>query len=252
MLSIIVLTCNQKGFTLRMAESLSPWLKSNPDAEVIIVDNASIDFTREALLEQGFIPERQLRYLMQERNLGVARARNVGLRAASKETILILDNDTEVNATAIDGMLRHLDENPDCGLCAVALRSPSGELQDSAKPFPGLLVKISHILGLKSRMKSEEDAMHSRHPFYVIGACQMFRRSLLEEIGLLDDAIFYGPEDADWCMRIAATGRTIDYLPEYTIIHHWQRSTRRSPLSRLSLLHLRALLHFYLRHRRFL
>ena len=250
MLSIIVLTCNQKDYTLRMAASLSPWLESHPDAELIIVDNASCDGTREALLSQQHIPSSRLRYILQSTNLGVAGGRNVGLRTAIGDTILILDNDTEVDPKAIDGMLRHLDENPTCGLCAPALKSPSGELQDSAKPFPGILVKAAHLIGY--RLPSESEAMNMQHPFYVIGACQMFRRSLIDEIGLLDDAIFYGPEDADWCMRISATGRTIDYLPQYSIIHHWQRATRRSPFSRLSLLHLRGLIHFYFRHRRVL
>lgn len=250
MLSIIVLTCNQKDMTLRMLGTLAPWMEANPEAELIIVDNASSDGSREAIMSFEELPTSRIRYFMQPTNLGVARARNVGLRAAKGDTILILDNDTEVNSEAIDGLLVHLNSNPNCGLCAPALISPSGEIQDSAKPFPGLLIKAAHILGLPSLLKAEKDAMNSRHPFYVIGACQMFRRSLLKEIGFLDDAIFYGPEDADWCMRIAAIGRTIDYLPEYSIIHHWQRATHRSPFSRLSLLHLRGLLHFYLRHRR--
>lgn len=251
MLSIIVLTCNQKDYTLRMLDSLSPWMIQNPDAELIIVDNASQDNTREEVYRRLKFPTERLRYLFQSVNLGVAGGRNVALREASGDKILILDNDTEVNSEAIDAMIKYLDQNPGCGLCAPALKDPSGKIQDSAKPFPGLHIKASHLLRLNSGKKAERLAMESSHPFYVIGACQMFRRNLIDQIGLLDDNIFYGPEDADWCMRIAATGKSIDYLPEISIIHHWQRATRRSPFSRLSLLHLKALLYFYHKHRRF-
>lgn len=250
MLSILVLTCNQKEFTLRMAESLAPWMHANKDAELIIVDNASTDNTREALFKSGILPSERVNYLMQEKNLGVAAGRNIGLRAAKGDTILILDNDTEVNSAAIDGMLEHLRNNPDCGLCAPALYSASGELQDSAKPYPGLLIKASHLLRISNKIKSEKTAMESTHPCYVIGACQMFRKSIIDEIGWLDDNIFYGPEDADWCIRIAQSGKTIDYLHHLSIIHHWQRATRRSPLSRLSRLHFKALLYFYKKHAR--
>lgn len=249
-ISVVVLTCNQAAYTLRLLETLTPWLKNNPDSELIIVDNGSTDNTSKIIEESGLISPSQLHYIYNAKNLGVAGGRNIGLRKASKDLILILDNDTEVSSEAIDGLRSHIATRQNCGLCAPALISPSGDIQDSAKPFPGLGIKIAHVLDRKGRSRSEEEAMKSPHPFYVIGACQMFRRSIIDEIGLLDENIFYGPEDADWCMRIRNAGYTIDYLPQYNIIHHWQRATNRSPFSPLSRLHLRALLYFYRKHHR--
>ena len=55
----------------------------------------------------------------------------------------------------------------------------------------------------------------------------MIRREVIERIGLLDENIFYGPEDADYCMRIAAEGWKVVYLPQYTIVHHWRRATNK-------------------------
>lgn len=250
-LSIIVLTYNQSRFTTRLAETLRPWLAANVDSELIIVDNGSTDSTRRDVYAIPSFPLSQLTYITNDSNIGVARGRNVGLKKARGRYILILDNDTEVTAEALDALLNHIETHPECGLCAPALYSPDGGLQDSAKPFPGLWVKISHILHPGKRLKSEIEAMNSPHPFYVIGACQLFRKSLVDQLGLLDERIFYGPEDADWCLRISKAGMSIDYLPQIQIIHHWQRATHHSPLSRLSRIHFRALLYFYRKHHRY-
>lgn len=249
-LSIIVLTCNQKSFTLRLLETLAPWLAANPDSELIVVDNGSSDSTLEAIRRMETLPRKNLTLIYNEKNLGVAGGRNVGLRRASGKYILILDNDTEVTSEAIDYLIGHLESHKQCGLCAPALISPDGMIQESAKPFPSPLIKLAHLLKLSHATRSEKEAMKSSHPFYVIGACQMFRGDILKSIGLLDDNIFYGPEDADWCMRIREAGYSIDYLPEASIIHKWQRATNRSPFSRLSRLHFKALVYFYFKHRR--
>lgn len=257
-LSIIVLTCNQKDFTISLLQSLKPWLKENPESELIIVDNGSADDTLNAVRTEMEPLTGQLQYLYNDRNLGVAGGRNKGLRKARKDYILILDNDTVVTSEAIDALRDYLHANPQCGLCAPALISPEGKVQSSAKPFPGILIKLRHVIGgilpalFRGDSAAEKASMKAVNPFYVIGACQMFRREIIDRIGLLDANIFYGPEDADWCMRIAATGQSINYLPSIKIIHHWQRATTRSPFSKLSLIHAKALLYFYKKHHRWL
>ncbi|MCH5326042.1 MAG: glycosyltransferase family 2 protein [Duncaniella sp.] len=250
-LSVIVLTCNQRAYTLRLFETLAPYLRQYPSTELILIDNASTDDTIEAVRAMA-LPHHQIDIIRNERNLGVAAARNIGLQRAKGDFLLILDNDTEVTPHAIRGLIDYMNSNPDCGVSAPALRSPDGDLQMSAKPFPGLGIKVNHLIRRGVVSASEINAMQSPHPLYVIGACQMIRRSALETVGLLDERIFYGPEDADFCMRVAASGFTIDYVPSLSIVHHWQRATSRSPFSRLSLLHFLALIYFYIKHRRLL
>lgn len=260
MLSIVVLTSNQRDYTLRLLESLRPILlnwRGEDETEVVIVDNGSSDSTI-ADIEQfrwstGISPEK-LRIEALPTNRGVAAGRNAGLEITRGDIILLLDNDTIINDDAIKGMLNHLRRNPGCGICAPALVSPDGELQASAKPYPGLKIKLTHIIGKFGKgceLKCEREELKKRHPFYVIGAFQMFRRETLRAVGKLDDGIFYGPEDADFCIRVRNTGLTIDYLPEYQIIHDWRRATHKRPWSRLGRLHCKGLLHFWIKHRRF-
>lgn len=252
-LSIIILTCDQKSYTLRALAPLREMVTGRSDIEIVMVDNGSTDGTQDAVtewIEACGIPGGTCRYIYLPSNTGVAAGRNHGIRAAKGAKLLLLDNDTIADAATIEAMAAYLDDHPECGLCAPALYSPDGELQSSAKPFPGLGVKLRHILCPGREPGSERNELQKPHPFYVIGACQMFRRAIVDRLGYLDEDIFYGPEDADWCMRITRAGYTIDYLPGLRIIHDWRRATRRSPFSRLALRHARGLVHFYIKHRR--
>ena len=113
-------------------------------------------------------------------------------------------------------------------------------------------VKLRNVLGIgKADPYANAMALGKPFsPFYIIGACQLIRRKTLEEVGPLDERIFYGPEDADFCLRAARRGWSTVYLPDVSITHHWKRITTRRPLSKIGRAHIRGLLHFYLKHRR--
>ena len=249
-LSIIVLTCNQCHFTLRLLESMTGYLRSRVgDVELILVDNGSTDGTADKV---GQWARRHsitnLHTIVSPENVGVARGRNLGLSAATGSALMLLDNDTIGCDETFDSLLEYVESNSQCGVAAPALYSPSGELQASAKPYPGILLKLSHLVRPGKELPKERKELEKPHPFYVIGACQIFRRDVLRRVGLLDPKIFYGPEDADFCIRVRNAGYTIDYLRHLSLTHDWQRATRRSPFGKLGRLHAKALLRFWLRY----
>ncbi|MCQ2287880.1 MAG: glycosyltransferase family 2 protein [Muribaculaceae bacterium] len=245
-LSIIILTWNNIDATRRCLKSLEP-VMSRDDVETIVIDNASTDGTQSAIRRE--FP--QVRLTCNGTNRGIAAARNQGFMRASGRKLLILDNDTVVNSLAVEGMERYLDEHNDVGLCACCMTDAQGNVQPSFRPFPGLISKVYSILRIQrplSHYKADEDG--SIEPFYVIGACQMIKREAVGQIGMLDEAIFYGPEDADYCLRLRKAGWRIKYLPMYSIVHTYQRATARNPFSWLGLKHVRGLLHLYTKYRR--
>ena len=245
-LSIIILTWNNIDATRLCLSSLLPIMERD-DVETIVIDNASTDGTQEALRRE--FP--QVRLTCNSTNRGIAAARNQGFMRATGAKLLILDNDTIVNREAIEGMERYLDEHSDVGLCACRMTDTQGNQQPSYRAYPGVRAKLRSILRLQRRTLSyKSDADGSIEPLYVIGACQMMKREAVSQIGMLDEAIFYGPEDADYCLRLRQAGWRIKYLPQYSIIHAYQRATARNPFSWLGYKHIKGLLHLYAKYKR--
>ncbi|WP_221656756.1 glycosyltransferase family 2 protein [Bacteroides salyersiae] len=246
-LSVIIITWNQLSYLQECLHSLCPVMKRE-DVEIIIVDNGSKDGTCQYLAHN--YP--QVRLHVNVCNKGVAYARNRGLELSQGKKILFLDNDTVANENAISGLETYLDEHPQVGLCACRLVDGNNQIQDSFKPFPGLWLKVKNVLRITKNNALDLQAFTTSpfEPVYVIGACQMIRREVIERIGLLDERIFYGPEDADYCLRIVADGWKVVYLPQYTIIHHWRRATNKKLFSRLAWRHFCALCYFYAKYKR--
>jgi len=246
-LSVVIICWNSLPNLRQLLESL-PGALDGIDSEVIVVDNGSTDSTA------GFMAERwpSLTYLRLDRNYGVAYARNRGIERASGEFIWLLDDDTVVNPAAVGAMLAYMGATPGCGICACALRDFDGNVQQSYKPYPGLGIKLRNLLGRPQAdpYAAEVERGEPFGPVYVIGACQLIRREVFDSVGLLDQHIFYGPEDADFCLRARKAGWSVAYLPTVSIIHKWKRITTRHPLSKIGREHVRALLYFYVKHRR--
>lgn len=253
-LSIIVLSLDACELTMRCVDSLAPVLERNPLYRLVVIDNGSAGrCLPEALEGSRFAWADRLTVISLPENRGVAGGRNVGLEESrDAEYVMFLDNDTVVEGRAIEKMVAFLDADPSVGIVAPLLVSPEGRMQLSYKEFPGVLEKLGNLLGRKNERGMAQAPRGVVYPFYVIGACQMIRNSVVREIGLLDDNIFFGPEDADFCMRVRKAGYKVAYDPSIRIVHDWQRSSRRSPFSSTARAHMRGLFYFYRKWGRFL
>lgn len=245
-ISIIILTCNQCITTFNCLNALYPFPE---DFEIIIVDNGSIDSTAE-MISQHF-PE--VKYIRHYKNLGVSYGRNAGISQSTGQYLMLLDNDTVPSVDAIRSLAYYLNTNKNCAIAAPRLVDSKGLTQRSFREFPGILEKMRSILKISSDIVSKTEVpIKPIHPFYVLGAAQMIRRTVFEKIGPFDNRIFYGPDDADICIRVrlSAAGE-ITYLPDIVIYHYWRRASRRF-FSKLWYKHISSLFHFYITHRRFL
>lgn len=245
-LSIVILTCNQRALLADCLQSLGA-LHSDDSVEIIVVDNGSTDGTRDYLADA--YPRVML--ISNAENRGVAAARNQGLTAACGKVLMLLDNDTIASPEAIQALYDYAVSHPEVGVCGCRLVAPDGTVQQSFKSYPGLWVKVRNVLGMRRDEKplpTNDDGTTS--PVYVIGACQAFRREVWEKVGPLDEHIFYGPEDADFCIRVAKAGWQVRYLPQVTITHLFQRATTKRALSPLGRKHIKSLLYFYWKHKR--
>lgn len=245
-ISIVLLTCNQCATTLRCLDSLGV---PPPDVEIILVDNGSTDGTSDKI--GHLYPHVRLIHL--PANLGVSSGRNAGLSQARGNYIMLLDNDTLPTINNVNELAQYLNLHPSCALVAPRLVGTDGATQRSFRPFPGIIEKLRSALRLlPDTIPDNKIPSAPLSPFYVLGAAMLVRHEIFDRIGLFDETIFYGPDDADLCMRIRLTHLgEITYLPSVTITHLWQRASRR-PFSGLWWHHVSSLLHFYRRHHRFI
>ena len=246
--SYIIISWNGRELLQDLLQSMRHQLQRT-DIEVIVTDNGSTDGTLEWL--HNTYP--MVRVIALKENKGVAFARNRALEVAQGEYLLILDNDICITDEAISGLEDYMDSHPDVGMAGCRLQYPSGEIQESCKEYPSIRLKIKHVLFPNRKTfayTSEVEANMPFEPVYIIGACQMLRATVYQEAGPLDEHIFYGPEDCDYCLRIREHGSKVIYLPSYYMVHHCQRKTTAHPFSRLGRAHIRALLYFYWKHKK--
>ena len=251
-LSAVILTWNSAAHVGRTFAALVREL-DGLTAEIIVVDNGSADASLQIIRDHA----PQVRVIQNSSNVGVARARNQGIAASRGRHLLLLDSDAEMAPGSLREMLRFLEASPGVGIVGPMLTYPDGTLQFSCRRFPTLQGKILRQLPRRVRraiafVSNEEmydiDRAVAQPVDYVIGACQVFRREVIRDIGPLDERMFYGPEDVDFCLRAWQAGWAVFYLPSSVAVHHEQRITRRRP-GMLTLRHGKALAYYFWKHR---
>ena len=252
-LSVIIIGHNSWHFLEKNLASLA-FFEKDTETEIIYVDNASNDETVSEI--ERLYPA--VRLFRNTANLGVSKARNRGIRAATGAYIWILDSDTEVSEHAINEMVTFMDNHPEAGICGCKMYGQDGNVQPSCRKFPTISGKLKtaiHIVAGKigcnlyaSFVRNNYYDTNADTPFevdYLIGACQIIRKEAQDKVGELDEKIFYGPEDADFCLRMKKAGYKVYYLPQVSIYHAYQRAASQKIFSRLSWKHVQGLAYYF-------
>jgi len=223
--------------------------RGDVEVELILVDNASRDGTADAVAERH--PEATVVHLAT--NEGVP-ARNYGLRRARGRLRMFLDSDAMLTEGALPTLVRVLDESPGIGLVGPRLVYPDGSLQLSSRRFPPLMLPLlrrpplsrwlENGRTIRRHLMADEQHDYRRRVEYVLGACQLFRAEAQHAVGEIDERIWYGHDDADWCFRIREAGFDIAYVPEAEVVHDYRRTSAANPFSLFAMRFLLAHAHF--------
>ena len=183
------------------------------DFEIILVDNASHDNSLE-LLTKDF-PE--VKVIALKDNLGFAGGSNVGIRAARGQFIILLNNDTEVDARWLEEVIAAFERHPEAGSVASKMK-----LFDQRDKFhtTGDFYRLDGIPG--NRGVWEVDRGQYNREEYVFSACggsAAYRRAVLDQIGLLDEEFFFSCEDVDLGWRAQLAGWRCVYAPRAVVYH---------------------------------
>jgi GT2 family glycosyltransferase len=183
------------------------------DVEVIVVDNGSTDGSVQLL--EGRYPE--VGVLALGKNLGFAGACNVGMRAARGGFIVLLNNDTEVDAAWLEEVVGAFERHPGAGMVASKML-----LFDRRDVFhtAGDFYRVDGVPG--NRGVWERDEGQYDEEVFVFGACggsAAYRRAMLEQVGMLDEDFFYSCEDVDLAWRAQLVGWRCIYAPRAVVYH---------------------------------
>jgi GT2 family glycosyltransferase len=185
--------------------------------EVIVVDNASHDDSLEVLARYPTVCA-----LPQARNLGFTGACNVGFRAAGGSIQVLLNNDTEVHPDWLAHVVAAFAAHPEAGLVASKMllfdrRDVLHTAGDYVTPDG-----LAHNRGIWHK-----DAGQYNRRVYVFSACggsAAYRRSMLDEIGLLDEDFFFSFEDVDLAWRAQLAGWRCVFEPQAIVYHKLKAS----------------------------
>ncbi|WP_223069485.1 glycosyltransferase family 2 protein [Paenibacillus caui] len=204
--SIIIPTYNGLHLLSRLVESI----REHTDApyEIIVVDNGSDDGTKEYCVRE------QLILISLPRNMGFPIACNKGLAASAGDQLLLLNNDCLVTPRWLSQLSTALNSADDIGIVGPVTNYASGmQRLDTGLDGPAELLEYARTFNRSNASKWVEVRR-------LIGYCFLFKRSLYDRIGPLDEAFSPGHyEDDDYCFRAVREGYRLLICGD-TFIYH--------------------------------
>ena len=213
--SIVLVTNNQLDYTKLCLASIR--LRTDEPYEVIVVDNGSTDETRDYLSRLDGV-----RLIPNDNNRGFPAAANQGINAAHGEYILLLNNDCIVTTGWLSRLLLAVNSDPKVGLVGPCSNNVSG-IQKVSIDYE----QLSDLDGFAwERAKSHEGIRTSTDR--LVGFCLLFKRAVLDRVGLLDERFGIGNyEDDDFCRRALNAGFQA-VIAEDAFVHHFGSVTFRA------------------------
>lgn len=211
-ISVVVVSFNTRDKLRRCLSCIEP------EHEVIVVDNASIDGSADMVKTE--FPNARL--IENSGNVGFGAANNQGMELARRELVLFLNSDCYAEPGAIQKLSEHLDY--ETVAAGGRLLNPDGSLQDSAaseltlwavfceQTYLEKLFKNSKLFSpywLTRRLPSSEPSVVPQ----VMGACLM-----IKPVEQFDERYFLYCEDTDLCKRLSKHGRIL-YIPNASFTH---------------------------------
>jgi GT2 family glycosyltransferase len=209
MISVVIPNYNGRRYLEGCLPSLSA--QTFEDFEVIVVDNGSKDGSCEYVAEE--FP--RVRIVENEENLGFAAGVNSGISIARGEHILTLNNDTVAEREFIGSLAEAIGSDGRVGMCASKMLFLDGRINSA-----GICLSRSGAAwdrGMGEADRGQYDA--ACEVFGPSAGAALYRREMLDEIGLFDEDFFAYMEDVDLAFRGRLAGWRCLYVPGARVRH---------------------------------
>jgi GT2 family glycosyltransferase len=215
--SAIVVNHNGTGFVEDAVASLLS--QDLPGLEVVVVDNASSDGSAEAL-ERRFAG--RIRLIRSDRNLGFGGGNNLAIRSSAGRHVLLLNSDAEAAPGFARELVAAAEADPRVGMVAAKV------LEHGRR---GVIDSVGHLLypdGLnrgRGRLEADQGQFDAcRTALFPSGAAALYRREMLDDVGLFDESFFLYGDDAELGLRGRLAGWACALAPRAVAFHHYSRS----------------------------
>jgi O-antigen biosynthesis protein len=230
LISIVIVNYRVHEYLMRTLASLRE-ADLYDRSEVIVVDNASMDASRQNVLARFS----EISWIGLKNNIGFGKACNVGAQSARGTYLLLINPDTLVSKNTLKACVDFFVAHPDAGIMGPKIINPDGTLQVSCRrSFPSPAVAFYRLSGL-SRLFPKSKRFGRYNLNYldpetvaevdaVSGSFMFMPLSLFRECNGFDETFFMYGEDLDLCYRMQERGRKVWYNPSTQIVHFKGRS----------------------------
>ncbi len=181
------------------------------DFDVIVVDNSA----RHAVQPTG-----RVQVIANDRNVGFGAAVNQGFRLSAAPFLAVLNDDATAQPGWLEALLSAMDR-PDIGMCASQVRQTSDGRLDSA----GMLLCLDGSSKQRGHLESPAAYPRKEEALLPSGSAALYRREMLEEIGLFDESFFLYCEDTDLGLRARWAAWECLYVPDAIVEHRYSHSS---------------------------
>lgn len=188
------------------------------DAHILVVDNGSVDGSRELVQEK--FPEVECIALSENR--GFCGAVNLGIQNSKTTYVILLNNDTEIELGFVKALERAMDADERIFSASAQMRNlyHPERIDDAGDEYCALGWAFA-----RGKDRPLAGYQKSCHIFAACGGASIFRRELLERTGTLDENHFAYLEDIDLGYRAQILGYRNVYAPEAVVCHAGSGST---------------------------
>ncbi len=212
LVSIIIPNYNGREYLENCFSSLAKLNYSN--YEIILVDNdskdGSIKFTKDNYP--------QIKVIHNKKNLGFAEANNIGYYEAKGDYILFLNNDIVVNPNFLTVLVEEIEKEKYIGGVQPKILQMNNHKKLDC--VGGFLTSTGALYHFGYGKNADSPKYNQRLLIFSMkGAAMLFKREVLEKVGLFDKSFFAYFEETDLCHRIWLAGYKIFYVPRAIIYH---------------------------------
>jgi GT2 family glycosyltransferase len=185
------------------------------DFEAVVIDNSGKRLARSAAAVW-----RGITVIENDWNLGFGAAMNQAIRHSNSRYVATLNDDAIAAPEWLAGLVKAMESRPKAGMCASAVHLAGGTKLDSA----GMLISSDATSKQRGHFEPADRYATTEEVLLPSACAALYRREMLDRIGLFDEDFFLYCEDTDLGLRGRWAGWTCIYTPDAVVEHHYSET----------------------------